>query len=462
MGNRGDGVKVTDSYPYIPQNVQKAVSFFTEANLSRLLAQIREKYIEVGRVGGQVLLENTTQVERRDIASFLARPPYAESNLKVKLVDVEKALQHSFNCTLPELLTAFFPDQLLVTRQATREALAIHQAKFRATLFSIALALPEGSQGRNWLEHGQHGQEWIFSRFKNLQVEEQQRQLKLARYIASVLDQLPGPGAPERLALFAQRTSGDPHMLDPDRAAGRLLLLALSDLTNNSAEGSYAPAKSPQDRAQALHLYGGAGLIVDMISSNVAVFNLAEAIYLNGTTDPLVQAAGKRILLLPMRQLLEWKHLVPASSTTCVFENPQVFEEVVTALGSTTALPTLVCTSGWPSAAGLTLLQLLLEESPDNRLFYSGDFDLKGLQIAAYLEAHYPGRCHLWHFDAASYEIALKTDGVEASASELSILNSFSDQFASLITMMQNKRKWAFQEGIVELLIEDVRAACQS
>ncbi len=454
-------MKVTDSHPCTPQNVQKAVAFFTEANLSRLLAKLREKYIEVGRIGGQVILDNTTQGERREIASFLARPPYADSDLKVKLVDVEKALQHSFNCTLLELLTAFFPDQPLMTRQAKREAHAIHQADFRTTLLALASALPEGSQGKHWLQHGSHGQEWIFSRFKNSPVEEQERQLKLVRYVVNVLDQLPELGAPERLALFAQRTSGDPHMLDPDRAAGRLLLLALSDLEHDNEEDSFSLTKSPQDRAQELRLYNSSGLLVDMISSSVAVFNLAEAVYLNGTPDPLVQVAGKRVLLLPMRQLLEWKCLVPASATIYVFENPQVFEEVVEALGSATALPTLVCTSGWPSAAALTLLQQLLEESPDNRLYYSGDFDLKGLQIAAYLEARYQGRCHPWHFDPASYEVALKADGIEASARELSMLNALPEVFKSLVTRMQEKQKWAFQEGIVNLLVRDVRDSDQ-
>jgi uncharacterized protein (TIGR02679 family) len=449
-----------DTLPFVAQNVQKAVAFFTHANLSRLLVKLREKYIQVGRVGGQVLLEDTSPGERREIASFLARPPYVDSNLKVKLVDVEKALQHSFNCTLPELLIACFPDQPLVTRQAKREAHATHQEEFRATLFSIAQASPDGSQGRRWLEHGHHGQEWIFTRYKNSPADEQDRQLKLVRYIASALDQLPGPGAPERLALFAQRTSGDPHALDPDSAAGRLLFLALSDLTNDGEEGSYSLARSPRDRSHALGLYGGAGLLVDMISSNVAVFNLAGALYLNDMPDPLVQAAGKRILLLPLRQLLEWKHLAPANATIYVFENPQVFEEVVAALGSVAASPTLVCTSGWPSSAALTLLQQLLEASPDNRLYYSGDFDLKGLQIAAYLGARYPGRCHPWHFDPASYEVALKADGIEAPASDLSMLNALPEVFKSVVTSIQEKQKWAFQEGIAHLLVKDVCAHC--
>jgi uncharacterized protein (TIGR02679 family) len=446
-------VKVTDT----PQNVQKAVTFFTQANLSRLLMKLREKYIEVGRVGGQVLLENTTLIERREIASFLTRPPYAGYSLKVKLVDVEKVLQHSFGCTLPDLLVAFFPDKPLVTRQAKREAHAIHQADFRNGLFSIASTLHDGSQGKYWLQHGQHGQEWIFSRFKNSHTDEQERQLKLVRYVANVLNQLPEPDAPERLALFAQRTCGDPHALDPNMAAGRLLLLALNDLAQGLGASSSQLTKTPQDREQALRLYKDAGLLVDTVSSSVAAFNLASAIYHNDASDPLIQAAGKRVLLLPMRQLPEWKRITPASTRIYMFENPQVFEEAIAALESASSLPTLVCTSGWPSAAALRLLDQLLEESSDNCLYYSGDFDLKGLQIATYLAARYPGRCHPWHFDAASYEVALKADGIEVRASELRMLNALPEVFQPLVTRMQEKQKWAFQEGIVDLLVNDLR-----
>ena len=450
-------MKVTESLPRNPQNVQKAVTFFTQANLHRLLAKLREKYIEIGRVGGQVLLENTTPGERREIASFLARPPYADSSLKIKLSDIEKALQHSFNCGLPELLTAFFPDQPLVTRPAKREALTIHQTNFRTNLLLIVSTLHEGSQGKYWLQHGQHGQAWIFSRFKNSPAGEQERQLKLVRYVANVLNQLPEPDAPERLALFAQRTCGDPHALDPNMAAGRLLLLALNDLAQGLEESSSQLTKTPQDREQELRLYKDAGLLVDTVSSSVATFNLASAIYHNDTSDPLVQAAGKRVLLLPMRQLLEWKCLAPASTRIYVFENPQVFEEAIAALESAGTLPTMVCTSGWPSAAALHLLDQLLEASPDNCLYYSGDFDLKGLQIATYLAARYPGRCHPWHFDATSYEVALKADGIKVRASELSMLNALPEVFKPLVTRMQEKQKWAFQEGIVDLLVRDMR-----
>jgi uncharacterized protein (TIGR02679 family) len=238
-------------------------------------------------------------------------------------------------------------------------------------------------------------------------------------------------------------------MLDPDRTAGRLLLLALNDLTNASS------TTPPQDRAQELRLYNDAGLLVDTISSSVAVFNLTSATYQDGTPDPWAQIAGERVLLLPLRQLLAWRGVQPSRTDIYVIENPQVFEEVTAGLRDAKPWPTLICTAGWPSVAALTLLDMLLAESADNHCYYSGDFDLKGLQIAAHLLARYPGRCHPWHIDPASYAIALQTDGVPARPSELDQLSSLPVIFAPLVTSMQEKKKWAYQEGIAHLLAHD-------
>ena len=480
-------------------DVQRAAAFFTQANLSRLLEKLREKYIELGRVGGQITLEDATPGERREIASFLGKAPYRETDIKVRLVDVDRALRQSgFACELPDLLNAFFHGKPLVTRPQQRAMRAIHEADFRAALVSIAIELPGDSRGRHWLLHGQHGQDWLFSHYKNEPAEEQERQFNMVRYVVSALDQLPSSRSPERLALFAQRISGDPHTFDPDRAEGRLFRHALIDLV------SLSDGASPLERVPLTDLFANAGLLVDTISSNVAVFNLAGAIYHNGILDPLPQAAGERVLLLPLRQLLEWQSAQPATADIYVFENPQVFEEVIAGMtrsNSGKTLPTLVCTSGWPSTAAIMLLDQLLapqvsqqapqqgfdlpglERAPQqdvrkgilvpqtrfpyytsptqvqetaNQLYYSGDFDLAGLKIATYLVERYPGRCHLWRFDSESYVKALHDKAVPANSADLAALSNLPEIFAPLVAVMQEKGKWAYQEGITRLLLEDV------
>jgi len=108
------------------------------------------------------------------------------------------------------------------------------------------------------------------------------------------------------------------------------------------------------------------------------------------------------------------------------------------------------------------LLDKLVAASPDNALYYSGDFDLKGLQIAAYLMARYQGRCHPWRFDPDSYTLALRSEPeIEAVAahpqqSELDLLGTLPESFAPLIKKMQERKAWAYQEGIARLLAGDI------
>ncbi len=444
--------------------------FFHRPGLSRLGMKLYEKYIEESQVRGQITLPDCTSDERREIASFLGKPLYADINIRVKLGDVEKALLHSFNCTLPDLLRAYYPDRALVTRVERQAQHSQRQSDFRAALASLIAHLPPNAHGRHWLEHGSHGELWLYARYKNAPLEEQQRQLKLVAYIAGLLDQLPRPDTPERLALFAQRTSGDPHMLNTGRAAGRLFLLALADsnivgatlavalenITDTLEYATVALENVMGDREHELLLYRNAGLLVDTISTNVAAYNLASALYLDGTPDPMPHAAGARVMLLPLRQLQAWKSVTSSSTVIYIVENPQVFEEIIASAQAENEPPTLVCTSGWPSVAALTLLNLLLSASPTYTLCYSGDFDIKGLQIAAYMLARYPGRCHLWRFDRDTYSSILRQGGIPASATDLALLDTLPEIFAPLVAVMKEKAMWAYQEGITHFLIDDI------
>ena len=432
--------------------IQRALTFFTQAGLTRLLEKIRAKYIAEGHIRGQILLEEATPGERREIASFLGKPPYRDDVIRVRLVEMDQALRTSgFACTLLDVIAALHPDEPLETRPERRVAHAQHQSAFRQALFTIISEFAENTHAQHWLLQGTHGLEWLFTRSKNASTDEQQRQLNIIRYVAGLLDQLPVPPNSERLALFAQRTSGDPQYTQFNRAEGRLFLLALSDLFTN--------VTFVQDRAHALHLYNSAGLLVDTISSSVAVFNLAVATMRSGNSDPLLQAAGARVLLLPQRQLLGWTSVQPTRTDIYAIENPQVFEEAVDdllRLEPHAPLPTLVCTSGWPSVAALLLLDQLLVASPANKLYYSGDFDLKGLQIATHLLTRYSERCVPWRFDPDAYAQALQAEGMPVGANELASLNSLPSVFTPLISVMQEKKKWAYQEGITALLVHDI------
>ncbi len=249
----------------------------------------------------------------------------------------------------------------------------------------------------------------------------------------------------------------------PSRLETPALQTESDDMLSNEAAG-----QTPEYNRWRLLLYYDAGLLLDTISSTVAVCHLASAEDATGQTDCFIESAGERILILPLRQLLAWKKLAPASQHIYLFENPQVFEVVVDTLSSASAtgfrnetkpLPTLICTAGWPSLAALRLLRLLTESSPQVVLHSSGDVDLQGLRIAAPLLARYPNHCRLWCFDPPAYRAALHQQSASLDEHERAGLQRLPEEFTWLSAAMRENGRKADQEGILPLLLQSIQNA---
>ncbi|HEX7733733.1 MAG TPA: TIGR02679 family protein [Ktedonobacteraceae bacterium] len=462
-----------------PGNVRRAAAFFRQPAWMRLLDAIYHKYIEQGGARGRVVLRDCAPEEQREIARFLHRSLADRPELAVRLADFQLALNASgFACELSDLLRELFPERSHVTRNMQRQRQARVQQTFDEALAELVADLPADSRGRLWLLNGQHGRASLFRRYKNEAREFQQQILNSTRLVVAALESLPESPRLERLALFAQRVSGDPHALDANTLAGRLFWQSLADLNaltrqesqvvpEGEPEPEEAPARVESEQEQErLLLYMETGLLVDTLSSTVATFHLASARDSAVCIDPLVEHAGERILVLPLRQLLAWEKVYPASAQVYLFENPQVFEEIVDGLVNSSLdrpeekrgmLPTLICTSGWPSVAAIQLLAKIVNAVPRAIFYYSGDFDLQGLRIAAHLLARYPHNCQLWRFDPSSYLTALHTSSVNLDPGDLAALRALPAVFAPLTAAMQEKGQKAYQEGIAPLLLKDIQ-----
>lgn len=442
----------------------RAAAFFKQPVWARLLDAIYHKYIAQGRIGGQVTLQHCTADELQEIARFMGKRIPINDEITVRLSDFQARLSTTgLDCSLPDLLRACFPERPQTTRTEQRAQRASSQQDFYTHLTAIAQSLPPDSKGAQWLLQGQHGQEVLFQRYKNKPPTIQEEILQQIRIIAQGLNQLPTPPQFERLALFAQQISGDPHFLDANTTTGRLFLQALGDisqqanildLNDEELDKEANITQSPEQDQQRLLRYYEAGLLMDTISSNVAVAHLAYAEDHTGAPDPLISYAGQRVLSLPLRQLLSWRRLEPATDNVYLVENPQVFERII----DTTAGITLICTAGWPSIATIQLLNLLVASCPTITLHYSGDFDIQGIRIAAYFHTRYP-QCQLWRFDAETYYAALHSQAKILDSHELAALRHLPDTFAPLLHAMQAEKQKAYQEAIVSLLREDMHSA---
>lgn len=185
-----------------------------------------------------------------------------------------------------------------------------------------------------------------------------------------VLHALPARGTP--LPAFADEVLGDPHALDDGTRLAGVVLRALATLY-----GTDAPAEARQRRT----LWGWAGVTDDELSSTVVAAGLRPH---GDTLTGLILrhcADSGHAGALTLAQLRAAETLTVPHPNVWVVENPSVLTLALRRF--TRYCPPIVCTSGWPNSAGITLLQLLAESGA--RLHYHGDFDGEGLRIAAYV-----------------------------------------------------------------------------
>ena len=198
------------------------------------------------------------------------------------------------------------------------------------------------------------------------------------------------PVRPTPLPLAAARSLQDPHALDVDQRAGRLLTAALA---------ARAGVDELTGAARRRDLLRGAGLLDDQLSSTVLVWGLPLVAEhpVAGWTDALADAGEASSFTLA--QLRRWPLRTPRATTVRVVENPSV---LAAAARAGCAAP-LLCTAGVPSVAALTACEQLV--ACGCRLDVHADFDPTGLRIVAGLLDRFP-RAAPWRMTAGDYRAA--------------------------------------------------------
>lgn len=200
---------------------------------------------------------------------------------------------------------------------------------------------------------------------------------------------LPADGVP--LAGFANDLVGDPHALDRGHRMTALVLDAVA---------LAAGAPLPTGAESARHLWESVGVAPDPLSSTVLALGLSGA----GVPAPLgawleaAREAGEPVVLT-LAQLRRWPLApLPAGASAYVVENPSLVAESTRT--GWAAGPPLVCSSGRPTVAVVTLLRQL--GAAGATLYQHADFDGAGLGITAWL-AERAGTTP-WRMSAADYQ----------------------------------------------------------
>lgn len=205
------------------------------------------------------------------------------------------------------------------------------------------------------------------------------------------------------LAVFAARTTDDPHGLDRDTVLGATVNDALVILDGEEAGeaefgGHDHPGSGPYWWRRR---WSRAGVICDDLSVSTLALNLP----VRSDGDVVANFVDEHSLMgVPLRLTLHQLatgDLPVEPGPVFVCENPSVVAMAAGQLDD--ASEPLVCVEGYPNSAALALLDLLAGAGCELR--YHGDFDWDGLRIGASIIGRYDARP--WRFAAPDYRAAV-------------------------------------------------------
>lgn len=417
------------------KNLANCAAYFKERPAySRMMAQMLRKYRSYGESKGYVCIEDATEDELEAARAFFGRSFSAP--LKFKLSDFESELQNTpFRGVTLQALLARYAGKPLRTNQEEHK----QQMQSFAEMIGQTTTVIRSDICRRWLadlaERRGGG-------YKLVRQEMAKGDASMAlRSACKSVDWLETHAGPIRLAVLSAQATSNPHALDGNTAAGKLLLHFLAYRAN---------CDFPKNAEQRDELYYRGGILCDSIASSVTQVGLV----LNNNDNeehPAFHAFRSRreICTLTLTNLAKLFSASSPSGKAYLVENQMVFSQLCD--HAELFHSPLICTSGQPQVAVLRLLDLLSDAKTD--LFYSGDFDGEGLSIAARLMARYGGGLYLWHMAPKDYAACRSEEKLGDFCWQSTDFNPDLEQTAK---MLQTQGYAGYQELLLPVLLHDL------
>lgn len=250
-----------------------------------------------------------------------------------------------------------------------------------------------------------------------------------------------------RLPLFAEKVTGNPHSFDGDTK----FLSALQMIREVKFN---IPFQTSPNAETTGHILFDFGILKDDLTNYVSHFGLMgekDGKVLNSWKESYVEGSVRNE---PLREVSRLDKVMPIrkeQKAVYVVENSGVFSSIVDELSH---LPfSIMCTHGQFKIAALQMIKLLVEEGC--AIYYAGDFDPEGLQMAYSLKQKYPHNIHYWRYNVEEYQNMLSA--VDLTLSRLKKLDNIVDvEMEPLIQKMKEIKKAAYQEKHIKKLIKDI------
>lgn len=408
---------------------------------------IKNKYISLGEIKGNVVITNPSLEERQAISGLMKKDYSKNKTISINLNKLQKQLENSRFCgtELKDIITNYFKEEI-VTKKESNERYKEDLNKF----FEEILKENENTFVYKYLKNILEEKNKIYYNFKKYYNKEKVLFRENLLNACKGINNLPEQNV--RIPVFASNIINNPHGYDKKTVCGTIFIMLLSYINS---------VPMPRNSEELAELYYNNHLLIDDVSNMVLCRNIEGYIYEKNKETRKVEIGAEHEGLIGFKEYNEPIYLTiyNLSNISCldkynkykkvlITENPAVFMEIVEKC-KIKDFP-LVCTYGQVKLAGIILLDLLV--SAGYQLYYSGDIDPEGIQIADKLKQRYLEKLNFVGFDSNTY--SRNISNVEISDMRLKKLSQVrSDGLLEICQKLENNKKVSYEEENIDRLI---------
>ena len=402
---------------------------------TRIVESIIRKYKSLGKLGGSIVLDELTESEVKILAPYDYRVSEARScKISIKKF-AEGMCAGKFQGADFETVLRLYVGSKLCTHKEIKQ----QQTQKTISFYEKLEKEMESTKVRQWVKEALAQKKYGYYTINKLygQAPNQLRKSvlaidALARYLNTHSEWI-------LLPVLALKITSDTHYFDLNKTEGKLLLYFLS-----YQQG----VDYPENLQEINEVLFQAKIERDQISNSTICYGVYGKTTMQDKPWEAFWQLGEP-LSLSLYNIRDVVQITAMHQKVYIVENPAVFARLLdTAIEKQVGL---ICTSGQINTSSYMILDLLVDAG--TTLYYNGDFDPEGLQIADKLKQRYKDLI-LWGYDIKHYE---KSKGnVEIEDRLIKLHRITSKELEPIMEKMKISKVAGYQESLIEELIKEM------
>lgn len=427
---------------------QLAEYFKSNSGYTRLLKGIKNKYINLGEIKGNVIINNPSELERQVFSGLMKKDYSKNKSISINLKVLTKRLEDTKfqGADLKDTINEYFKEEIK-TKKEKNESYEIEIEKF----FETILDDNTNTKIYKYLQEIISSKNETYNKLKKYYNKDKEELKKALLNVCKGINNLPNEKI--RIPVFASDITGNPHGFDRNTICGKIFIMLLCYIEN---------MKIPRNTEELLEVYYNHNLLIDDVSNMVLCKNIKGYKKEESMHE---QSDNKYIKHMGLESFSEYDEPIYLNlynlsniafleenykyNEVVVMENPAVFMEVAEKTKNRD-FP-IVCTYGQVKLSGLILLDMLVRQN--YKIYYSGDIDPEGIQIADKLKSRYNDNLYFLGFDINTYRNNLSN--VKISNTRLKKLERIKSKYLKVICEEVNLIKRAsYEEKNIEEIVK--------